>query len=74
MSDELLEKLAALEHEQWAHWTQYMLARLGHYRNNSNPDIRYWFKQIQTPYKELSEKEKESDREWARKVLNIMNG
>jgi len=72
MNNELLEKLAALEHEQWAHWTKYMLNRLGYHANNSNPNIRRWFNQIQTPYDELSEKEKESDREWARKVLKIM--
>ena len=24
----LRERLAALEHEQWAHWTEYMLSRL----------------------------------------------
>lgn len=45
MKPEVVEALAALEHEQWAHWTKYA---------------------------DLSEKEKESDREWARKVLEII--
>ena len=70
---ELIEKLATLEHEQWAHWTKYMLAKLQRFPDTSNPDARKWWKQIRTPYKDLSEKEKESDRVWARKVLEIIN-
>jgi len=58
------EKLAALEHEQWAHWTKHML-------DNLTPEnIERWRKQIDTPYEELSEEEKESDRKWARKVMS----
>lgn len=63
---ELREKLADLEHQQWAHWTRYML-------NNLTPEnIERWQRQINTPYKNLSEKEKQSDRQWADKVLEIM--
>jgi len=62
----LREKLAALEHEQWAHWTRYMLDHL-------TPDnVEQWRRQIDTPYGELSEREKESDREWADRVLAII--
>ncbi len=32
-----------------------------------------WEKQMNTPYAELSEKEKDSDREWARKLLEVIN-
>ena len=64
--DELLEKLADLEHQQWIHWTKYMLD------NMSDENINRWKQQIETPYSELSEKEKESDREWAEKVLKII--
>jgi len=63
--DNLIEKLAALEHEQWAHWTRYML-------DNLTPEnIQRWRRQIETPYEDLSEKEKESDRVWARKVMEL---
>ena len=62
----LLERLAELEHDQWAHWTKYML-------DNLTPEnIARWRKQIETPYAELSEKEKDSDREWAVKVFNVL--
>ncbi len=61
----LREQLADLEHEQWAHWTKYFL-------ENLNEDNRLrWGKQAITPYYQLSEKEKDSDREWADKVLKI---
>jgi hypothetical protein len=63
---ELLEKLADLEHQQWAHWTQYML------NNFTEENIARWRRQIETPYDNLSEKEKESDRKWAKKVLSLI--
>jgi hypothetical protein len=65
-TDGLLEQLAALEHEQWARWTEHML-------NNLTPDnIARWRRQIDTPYASLSEQEKESDREWARRILALL--
>lgn len=60
-----LEKLAELEHEQWSHWTEYML------NNLTKENIERWKGQIKTSYSKLSEKEKESDREWARRALRI---
>ena len=64
---DLLEKLAALEHEQWAHWMKYMIP------NYTPENVLRWSEQANTSYEELSEKEKESDREWARKVLSLLN-
>jgi len=61
------ENLAELEHEQWAHWTRYML------NNLTEENISRWKKQIETPYNMLSEEEKESDRTWARKVIFLWN-
>jgi hypothetical protein len=63
----IIEKLAELEHDQWTHWTKYFLA------NFTVENIERWKKQIETPYAQLSEKEKQSDREWALKAFNIMN-
>ena len=62
----MLEKFAALEHEQWAHWTRYML-------DNLTPEnIERWRRQIDTPYAQLTEAEKDSDRVWADKVAIII--
>ncbi len=92
MSDKR-ESLAALEHEQWAHWTRYMLDVLepllaygrGVMREASRHGfgdakaiksleaIKRWNRQINTPYEALTEKEQESDRVWADKVLEIVN-
>lgn len=57
------EAVAAVEHDQWAHWTAYMLDNL------SRENIIRWSLQIETPYAELTEAEKESDREWAHKAV-----
>ena len=62
-----LEALAELEHIQWAHWTRYMLANL------TSENIERWQRQIATPYDQLSEKEKDSDREWADSVLALLS-
>jgi hypothetical protein len=60
------ERLAALEHEQWAHWTRYLLDHL------TPENVERWRRQIDTPYEELSEPEKQGDREWADRVLEIV--
>jgi hypothetical protein len=60
------ERLAELEHQQWAHWTRYML-------DNLTPEnIERWRRQIEIPYAELSETEKTSDRRWAEKVIKLI--
>jgi hypothetical protein len=95
MSRETREQVAALEHEQWAHWTRYMLKELKPLLNLacrfdllltvetlSEADaidralgaLQRWKRQIETPYAELTEREKESDREWADKVLAVALG
>lgn len=63
----IIDKLAALEHDQWAHWTKYFL------ENFTQENIERWKKQIETPFEKLTEKEKNSDREWALKAFKIMN-
>lgn len=63
---DIREQLAELEHQQWAHWTSYLL-------DNLTPEnIERWRRQIDTPYSQLSEAEKDSDRNWADKVLRII--
>ncbi|GIW70196.1 MAG: hypothetical protein KatS3mg101_0943 [Patescibacteria group bacterium] len=66
---ELVEILAELEHEQWKAWADHFLDKV--YRQNP-PDyesIKRWERQIETPYKKLTEEEKDKDREWAWKIL-----
>ena len=66
-----LEKIADFCHQQWIHWMTYLLSKI----NGTNCDqstLRRWKRQMETPYSELSEKEKESDREQARKFIKLM--
>ena len=72
----LLEPLAAVEHDRWAHWQRYM-----HSKGMAQPDgslllpadlIARWEKQIRTNYADLTEEERESDREQVRKYLPLI--
>jgi len=64
----LLEKLAELEHIQWMNWTKNVLEN----EKISKTTIQRW-KGYLIPYNELPEEIKELDRNYARKVLNIIN-
>ena len=73
---ELLEQLAAIEHERWAHWQRYM-----HEKGNRQHDgsltlpadlVIKWDRLINTPYEQLTEKERESDREQVRRYLPLI--
>ena len=61
----LFEKLAAIEHIRWADWQKWCHKILR--ENCPSPELEKvlerWDRQIKTPYKDLSEKEKDSDRE-----------
>jgi len=67
---DLVEAHAALSHAQWAGWATWMLKCLDSPERDEH--IARWRRQIQTPYTDLSEKEKESDRVEARKHLELM--
>ena len=81
MSDERLEALAALEQKQWAHWTRHMLGVIHPYLDHFSEDegpvgeaIERWQRQIETPYADLPEDEKEFDREWAKTFIEAYEG
>lgn len=72
----LVERLACIEHERWSDWQRYL-----HDRATKNPDgsltiparlVERWERQINTPYWDLSEQEKESDREQVLRYLNLV--
>lgn len=70
--EKLLEECAAEEHERWARWYRWQ-------RDNSTPEnIARWNRQAETPYVDLSEQEKESDRREVRtkfgKLFDIIEG
>lgn len=72
MSDDLREQLAAIEHQRWSDWQQYMHnlcvretnpLLYGHSLVIPAELVARWERQIATPYAELTEAEKASDRE-----------
>ena len=71
----LIEELAAIEHERWAHWQRHL-----HEQCDALPDgslvlpsnlVTRWGRQLSTPYEQLSEQEKESDRDQVRRAIPI---
>lgn len=63
--DDKLEKLAALEHEQWMGWARAVILEVSEER------AERW-NNLFVPYKFLSEENKEQDRVYAKKVLEAI--
>ena len=76
VNDSLMEKLAAVEHERWAHWQRYLPSQGKRCADGSlllpAELVAHWDKQINTKYEELDDKTKESDREQVRKYLPVI--
>lgn len=73
---ELVEQLAAIEHDRWSHWQQYVHGQCvpGSDGSLTIPAdlVRRWSTQMTTPYRDLAELEKESDREQVRRYLPVI--
>ena len=73
--EEFVEKGAALEHDRWSKWQQYLFDQC--IPKNGSITIppffvAHWGRQIATKYSELSEKEKESDRKETRSYIPLL--
>lgn len=75
-SEQLMHRLAEVEHERWSHWQKYL-----HDQCVQGEDgeliipaelVKRWSVQINTSYSELSETEKESDQDQVRRYLPII--
>lgn len=66
---DLLEALAAIEHERWSGWETYRREKAGSIHPSGDSYLHRWYRQEITSYSDLSESEKESDRIEARKGL-----
>lgn len=74
--NEFVEAVAAAEHERWVHWQRHL-----HSVCERQPDgslvipaglVRRWERQMEDYYDDLSESEKESDRQFAREILQLI--
>lgn len=71
----IVESMAELSHTQWAGWAEWMMANWEETHTPSGETYQErWTRQIATPYADLSEEEKESDRIEARKMIARMEG
>ncbi len=68
---ELLEKLAALEHEQWIEWSKTVEPDIDIVQGKGWDRLQRWRK-CWKPYSELTEAQKDQDRIYAWKVLKIV--
>jgi len=71
--DRAIDRLAAVEHDRWAHWQQYLHDQCERRDDGSlvipADLVSRWEEQIRTPYGELSLEEQGSDREQVRRYL-----
>lgn len=72
-NDSLVEALAALEHERWSHWQRYLHAQCERRSDGAlviPAELAFrWEEQMSTSYSDLSEEEKDSDREQVLRYL-----
>lgn len=70
----LFEKLAAIEHERWADWQKWCHKVLRENCPSSEMEkvLERWDRQIATPYSELSEEEKDSDRKQVERYWDLV--
>ncbi|QOT19786.1 hypothetical protein [Paenarthrobacter sp. YJN-5] len=72
-TSEALEITAAVEHARWAHWQKYLHEQCSALEDGSlvipSHLVRRWEQQIATPYADLSDQEKNSDRDQAQEYL-----
>ena len=72
----LREKIADVQHAIWAHWMRYLFSCCIENDDGSATipadKVSRWLGQKARTYDQLSEKEKDSDREQADKVLKVL--
>ena len=76
MNKAILEILADKQHQIWAHWMKYLFLVSVKNADGSYTipvaSVHRWQRQMETDYNDLSEKEKNSDREQADKILRVL--
>lgn len=73
--NKLREKLADLVHKQWSGWMKYLFMKGTHNKDGTWTMPKWavdrWARQMNTPYQELPEEEKDTDRGEADKFLEV---
>ena len=73
---DFIEQLADKEHASWARWMKYLFSKCiqDDFRQMIIPAdlVTRWLRQARTPYADLSEQEKQSDRDEVAKIVPII--
>jgi hypothetical protein len=73
----MLERIASVQHDIWSHWMAYLfeVSTLNKDGSVTIPadKVERWKRQMNTNYSELSNDEKKSDLEQAKKVMTIID-
>lgn len=73
----MLEKIASVQHDIWSHWMTYLfeVSTLNKDGSVTIPadKVERWKRQMNTNYSELSNDEKKSDLEQAKKIITIID-
>jgi hypothetical protein len=64
-TDDLVEALATIEHEQWMHWSHAVAAEVA-------ASTRAKWQRSWVEYAGLNDEMKEADRVWARRVVTLL--
>ena len=74
--EELFEQFASTQHDIWAHWMKYQLSKCERKTDGSlviPPDLVHrWEDQMNADFDELSEEEKDSDRDIVTKFMSYL--
>lgn len=74
--NEQIEKLAEYSHSAWSGWMKYQFSKCIKNDDSSvtipKESVERWTRQMNTQYKDLPEKEKESDKKEAREILSLL--
>jgi len=81
LAQQMREKLAELMHEMWSDWMCHLFSRGTFNEGDTWEDrtwtmpswaVQHWTRQMNTPYSELSEEEKDSDRKEAEEIFECV--
>ncbi len=79
--EQIIEIMARVEHDRWSKWQSYLHGRCQRVLGNDNEitgylisveDFDWWESEIKTPYKDLTERQKDSDRNEAKKTISAL--
>ena len=62
--NEIREKIAELEHKQWVKWSRAVADEVSTSRRTK-------WKKLWIPYQDLTEEQKDQDREWVTQILSL---